>query len=138
MLIEAGEQIVAVVPAEHANVVRVITVHRCGERPRISGGLCAWRAGGHVSASPAWQLIRAAGVVHGAPVSDSQEERYLLYVAMTRARDQLVLSRAVLRGDKAVKRSLLLPEGLDGAEAPRPVRSYATMPAAPECARNCD
>src|SRR3712207_2877970 len=60
------------------------------------------------------------GLVHGPLGDEQQEERYLLYVAMTRAQDRLVLSRACRRGDKAIERACLLPQA-----APWPMRQVA-------------
>ncbi|MGQ9828536.1 MAG: UvrD-helicase domain-containing protein [Roseiflexus sp.] len=83
-------------------------------------------------------LTLPAGLVRGSIESEEQEERYLLYVAMTRARDRLVLSRALTRGDgeKQAQRSSLLPGDNHGNGAPWIVRSVvgaATCPnATPE------
>lgn len=55
------------------------------------------------------------------PLGDAlQEERYLLYVAMTRARDRLVLSRALTYHEKPVERSPLLA-GDGAASTPWPI-----------------
>jgi DNA helicase-2/ATP-dependent DNA helicase PcrA len=64
------------------------------------------------------------GLIRGLVESEEQEERYLLYVAMTRARERLVLSRALTRGDvaKAAERSSLLPGDSEGNGVPWRVR----------------
>jgi DNA helicase-2/ATP-dependent DNA helicase PcrA len=62
------------------------------------------------------------GLVHGPLGDEQQEERYLLYVAMTRAQDRLVLSRVARKGDKAIARSILLP-----SDPPWPVRSISAV-----------
>ncbi|GIW03113.1 UvrD-helicase domain-containing protein [Roseiflexus sp.] len=65
-----------------------------------------------------------AGLIRGPIESEEQEERYLLYVAMTRARDRLVLSRSLTCGDgaKSAERSSLLPGDGQGNGAPWRVR----------------
>jgi DNA helicase-2/ATP-dependent DNA helicase PcrA len=78
-------------------------------------------------------LSLPAGLIRGSVEPEDREERYLLYVAMTRARDRLVLSRALTRGNgerPAERSSLLLGDGL-GNGAPWTVRSVvgaATCP----------
>lgn len=64
------------------------------------------------------------GLIRGPIESEEQEERYLLYVAMTRARNRLVLSRALMRSDGArpVERSSLLPGDGQGNGVPWRVR----------------
>ncbi|MDW8214181.1 MAG: UvrD-helicase domain-containing protein [Roseiflexaceae bacterium] len=64
------------------------------------------------------------GLIRGPVESEDQEERYLLYVAMTRARDRLVLSRALTRGDgaKLAERSSLLPGDGQGNGVPWRIR----------------
>ncbi len=63
-------------------------------------------------------------LIRGPIESEEQEERYLLYVAMTRARNRLVLSRALMRDDGArpVERSSLLPGDGQGNGVPWRVR----------------
>lgn len=122
--------------AGRPDVVRVMTVHAAkglefpvvyiphlqeGQFPAKGG-----RAG----------LPQPSGLVRGLPEGEEQEERYLLYVAMTRARDRLVLVRSLDGGRKSngeprvAERSSLLPGGPDGAGAPWPVRA---VPAADGC-----
>lgn len=120
-LIEAGESVPAVVPAAQADVVRVLTAHAAKglEFPIVyipglnEGGFPPRKQYGSIPALPA--------LVHGSPAEDQQDERYLLYVAMTRARDRLLLCRARARGAHPMRRSSLLPGGPDGAGAPWPV-----------------
>lgn len=63
-------------------------------------------------------------LIRGPIESEEQEERYLLYVAMTRARDRLVLSRALTRGEGArpADRSSLLPGDGRGNGVPWRIR----------------
>jgi DNA helicase-2/ATP-dependent DNA helicase PcrA len=119
-LIEAGEKVTALVPAEHADMVQVMTVHAAKglEFPVIyvpglqEGVFPPRKQHGSIPALP--ELSHSAG-------DDLQDERYLLYVAMTRARDRLVLCRALLRREKPVRRSSLLPGAQDGTDAPWPI-----------------
>lgn len=114
--------------ADGADVVRVMTIHAAKGLefpvvyiPHLQEGVFPSRGG--------WpDFPHPAGLVRG-PLEDSlQEERYLLYVAMTRARDRLVLTRSLdggrnSRGEqKVAERSSLLPAGENGAVAPWPVR----------------
>ena len=121
LLIAAGERITAVVPGGQVDVVQVMTVHAAKglEFPAVyvpgvqESVFPSRKQRGSIPALPA--------LVHGAPAGELDEERYLLYVAMTRARDRLVLSRAATKNERPVKRSPLLPGGPDGAAAPWPV-----------------
>jgi ATP-dependent DNA helicase UvrD/PcrA len=132
LLIEAGERTTAVVPVEHADVVQVMAVHAAKGLefpivyvPGLQEGVFPPRKQyGSIPSLP--------GLAHGDPSDDFQEERYLLYVAMTRARDQLILSRAAARGEKPVKRSPLLPGGAEGTDAPWPILRRATRGPCPE------
>jgi DNA helicase II / ATP-dependent DNA helicase PcrA len=121
LLIEAGEQPKAVIPAEQADVVQVMTIHAakglefpCVYVPGVQDGV--FPARGRSGSIP-----ELPGLAHGAPPDAMQEERYLLYVALTRARDRLVISRATQRGDKPIDRSPLLPAGAGGLASPWPV-----------------
>jgi DNA helicase-2/ATP-dependent DNA helicase PcrA len=122
LLIEAGERITAIVPAEHADVVQVMTVHAAKglEFPIVY--IPGVQDGSFPPRKQYDSIPVLPGLAHGAPGDDLQEERYLLYVAMTRARDQLILSRAAARGEKSVKRSPLLPGSAEGTDAPWPIK----------------
>lgn len=130
-LIEAGERVTAVVPSEHADMVQVMTVHAAKglEFPVVyvpglqEGVFPPRKQHGSIPALPE--------LSHSAPGDDLQEERYLLYVAMTRARDRLVLSRALHRREKPVRRSPLLPGAADGSAAPWPIVQRAAGRACP-------
>jgi DNA helicase-2/ATP-dependent DNA helicase PcrA len=123
LLLAAGERIATPVPAAGADRVHVLTVHAAKglEFPIVyvpgvqEGVFPARKQYGSIPELPA--------LVHGAPADDLQEERYLLYVALTRARDGLIISRAAARDGKPVKRSSLLPGDEHGAGAPWPVRA---------------
>lgn len=128
LLIEA-EQVPAAAPLPaNADAVRVLTAHTakglefpCVYVPGLQQDVFPARNRGSV-------IPPLPGLVHGASDADPenlQDERYLLYVAMTRARDRLVMSRAVNQNDKAVSRSVLLPES-----PPWPRRS---LPSARRC-----
>jgi ATP-dependent DNA helicase UvrD/PcrA len=77
------------------------------------------------------------GLIQGAIESEQQEERYLLYVAMTRARDGLIVSRSLDGGRKSngepkiAERSSLLPGGPDDSGAPWPVRTIVAATGCP-------
>jgi DNA helicase-2/ATP-dependent DNA helicase PcrA len=73
---------------------------------------------------------------HGEPVEEQEEEQYLLFVSMTRARDRLILTRAAKDGEKELQRSSLLPgEGAEGetpwAVLPLPDQPGCPLPPAP-------
>lgn len=94
-----------------ADAVRVMTVHAAKglEFPIVYvPGLQE----GRFPARGNQRGIQLPGALIRGPIEgEEQEERYLLYVAMTRARDRLALSRALTRGDGAqpAERSSLLP-----------------------------
>ncbi|MCS6841485.1 MAG: UvrD-helicase domain-containing protein [Roseiflexus sp.] len=69
------------------------------------------------------------GLIRGPITSEEHEERYLLYVAMTRARDRLVLSRALTHNDgkKPAERSSLLPGDGQGNGVPWRVRLMKSL-----------
>lgn len=125
LLIEA-EQVPGAAPLPAGtDAVRVMTVH-------AAKGLefpCVYVPGLHQDVFPPKRHGSAIpplpALVHGPCEDELQEERYLLYVAMTRARDRLVLSRAVNRADKTLRRSVLLP-----AAPPWPQR---TLPSGRGC-----
>lgn len=109
LLIEAGEAPKAAPLADGANAVRVMTIHaakglefRAVYVPGVQQGIFPPKKQGSV-------VPEIGGLVHGPLGDELQEERYLLYVAMTRAQDRLVLSRSTRKGDKPIERSSLLP-----------------------------
>ncbi len=121
-LIEAGETGHAAPALDHADVVRVMTIHSAKglEFPIVYvPGLQNEQFPGRRQSTSIPDL---PSMIHGALGDDVQDERYLLYVAMTRARDRLVLSYARTRNGKPATRSSLLPGSMDGAGAPWPVR----------------
>lgn len=73
-------------------------------------------------------LPQPAGLIRGPVESELQEERYLLYVAMTRARDRLVLTRSTDGGRKSngepkvAERSSLLAGDGEQESTPWPTR----------------
>lgn len=126
-LIEGGEA--PKVPALDgaANVVHVFTVHAAKglEFPIVYvPGL----TDGQFPPRPQMGLVPPLpSLAHGTPSAAHDEERYLLYVAMTRAQDRLVLSRTAARHNKPLARSSLLPGGPNGATAPWPVRTLPPL-----------
>lgn len=121
-----------------ADAVRVMTIHAAKglEFPIVY--VPGLQEGRFPTRGNSRGLTLPAGLVRGSIESEEQEERYLLYVAMTRARDRLVLSRALTRGNgkRPAQRSSLLPGDNHGNGAPWIVRSVvgaATCPnATPE------
>lgn len=81
-------------------------------------------------------LPQPTGLIRGPIENELQEELYLLYVAMTRARDRLVLTRSTDGGRKSngepkiADRSSLLAGDGEREDAPWPTRS---LPTANEC-----
>jgi len=124
LLLEAGEGRTAPPLPAHIDAVRVMTVHSAKglEFPIVYvPGLHAnqfplRRQGSSIPDLPALR--------HAQPGSDPDDELYLLYVAMTRARDRLILSRAAYVREKPVKRSRLLPD--EGQTLPWPIRQAPT------------
>ncbi len=113
----------------HADAVRVMTVHAAKGLefpivyvPGLQEGRFPVRGNQRGIQLPD-RLIR------GPVEREEQEERYLLYVAMTRARDRLVLSRASTRGDgaKPAERSSLLPGDGEGNGVPWRVRVLGSV-----------
>lgn len=118
LLLEAGESPEAAPLPDGADAVRVLTIHKAKGLefpivyvPGLQKDVFPPRKHGSV-------IPELPALVHGVPESSEQEESYLLYVAMTRARDRLVLSRASRKDDKQIERSQLLP-----ADAPWTARS---------------
>ncbi len=103
------------------DAVRVMTVHQAKglEFPYVYVPfLAANRFPPRAQGSP---IPALPAMLHGRPVDELQEERYLLYVAMTRAQDRLVLSRALFDAEhRPVERSPLLTGA--GDPAPWPLR----------------
>lgn len=124
--------------AGNADVVRVMTVHAAKglEFPIVY--LPHLQEGQFPAQGGRPGLPQPGGLVRGTQESEQQEERYLLYVAMTRARDQLVLTRSLDGGKKSngepkvAERSSLLPGGPNGDEAPWHVRPIPTEDGCPE------
>lgn len=110
LLLESGEGRPAPPLPGHVDAVRVMTVHSAKglEFPIVyvpglhANQFPARRQGSSIPDLPALR--------HAQPGSDPDDELYLLYVAMTRARDRLILSRAEHVRGKPVKRSRLLPD----------------------------
>ncbi len=128
LLIEAGETTAMPPMPAGADVVRVMTVHAANGLefpivyvPGLQQGRFPPRPQG--SAIPP-----LPGLEHGILPGAEQEEHYLLYVAMTRARDRLILTRAATSGEKPAARSVLLQAA--GNPPPWPVRH---VPAANGC-----
>ena len=119
-LIEGGERMLLNLADDGADMVRVMTVHAAKglEFPVVY--LPGLREGVYPPRRQARSIPALPGLAHGAD-DEGGEERYLLYVAMTRARDQLILIRPNLLREKLAKRSPLLPGGEDAASAPWPV-----------------
>ncbi|PDV97159.1 UvrD-helicase domain-containing protein [Candidatus Chloroploca asiatica] len=118
------------------DVVRVMTVHAAKGLefpivyvPQLQEGQFPARGGQR-------GLPQPSGLIRGPVESELQEERYLLYVAMTRARDRLVLTRSTAGGrtsngePKVAERSSLLAG--DGAQANTPWATR-TLPTAHGC-----
>ncbi|GAC1549924.1 MAG: hypothetical protein NVS2B7_25960 [Herpetosiphon sp.] len=107
------------------NAVRVMTVHAAKglEFPIVyvpglqDGQFPARNRGDALGELPA--------MLHARPLDSLQEERYLLYVAMTRAQNKLILSRSTTHGEKVVTRSTLLPGHPPTVPAPWPLRNLA-------------
>jgi len=110
-LVEAGQtdQWNDVGPATDA--VRVMTVHKSKglEFPVV---FVPYLAEGQFprNESPDGAVPFFDRILHSGPIDGRVEERYLCYVAMTRAQDQLFLLRAQAYDGDDTPRSLLLPE----------------------------
>ncbi len=135
LLIESEETAKAQVLPGQADVVRVMTMHAAKglEFPIVyipnlqQEEFPGPKRGSVIPPVPA--------MYHGASSDDLQERRYLLYVAMTRSEDQLVLSWARIKGGKPAKRSCLLPGGAHGEEAPWLVSAQVGTGPCPEAAQ---
>lgn len=119
------------------DVVRVMTVHAAKGLefpivyvPHLQEGQFPARGGQR-------GLPQPAGLIRGPVESELQEERYLLYVAMTRARDRLVLTRSTDGGRKSngapkvAERSSLLAGDGEQANTPWPTRILPTANGCP-------
>ncbi|HEY7827669.1 MAG TPA: ATP-dependent DNA helicase [Candidatus Limnocylindrales bacterium] len=131
-LIEAGDDPATVELDGDADAVAVLTVHKAKglEFPTV---YLAGLVDGRFPATGRREGLQIPDELIGtpAPAGDHQlqEERRLFYVAMTRARDELILSHAVDYGGRRARRmspfvleALDLPIASDGA-APVPVAS---------------
>jgi DNA helicase-2/ATP-dependent DNA helicase PcrA len=111
------------------NAVRVMTVHAAKglEFPIVY--VPGLQEGRFPARGNPRSIMLPEGLIRGLIESEELEERYLLYVAMTRARDRLVLSRALTRGNgaKPAERSSLLPGDGQGNGAPWAVRAVGSM-----------
>jgi len=121
LLIEAGEAPKAAALPDGADAVRVMTVHAAKGLEFRAVYVPSLHKDGFPPKKQGSVIPELGGLVHGPLGDEEQEERYLLYVAMTRAQDRLILSRAMRRGDKLLERSTLLPP-----DAPWPIRRIIT------------
>lgn len=110
LLIEAGEAPKAAPLVPSSDAVRVMTIHAAKGLewetvyvPGLQKDVFPPRNQGSV-------IPEIGGLVHGPLGDEETEERFLLYVAMTRARSRLVLSRTGQLGSKEIPRSPLLPQ----------------------------
>jgi DNA helicase II / ATP-dependent DNA helicase PcrA len=114
ILIEAGVAIKPSSIAGQADAVRVMTIHSAKglEFPIVY--IPALQKDQFPSRNFGSAIPKLPAMEHAPPIDELQEERYLLYVAMTRAQRRLILTRAVKQRDKPVERSALLqPVGVD-------------------------
>lgn len=109
LLIEAGDVPKAAPVADHADTVHVRTIHAAKGLewdtvyvPGLQKDVFPPRHQGSV-------IPEIGGLEHGPLSDEATEERYLLYVAMTRAKQRLILSRTGQHATKAIPRSPLLP-----------------------------
>jgi DNA helicase-2/ATP-dependent DNA helicase PcrA len=110
LLVESGETTRAAPLAERADVVRVMTVHAAKGLEFPAVYVPGLAEGQFPARSLPGSIPDLPEMIHGDLGDELHEERYLLYVAMTRARDRLVLCRPAARGGKSAARSKLLPD----------------------------
>jgi DNA helicase-2/ATP-dependent DNA helicase PcrA len=135
-LIEAGDDPATADLDPDADAVAVLTVHKAKglEFPVVYlPGMVVGRFPGNGRGDP---LALPTGLGRGEPVTSDRalaEERRLCYVAMTRARDELVLSHAVdYGGSRARKVSPFVLEALDLPAAAIAPAAGAVAPSAEE------
>lgn len=109
LLIEAGEAPKAASLIDGADAVRVMTIHTAKGLEFGTVYVPGLQKDGFPPRNQGSRTPEIGGLVHGPLGDELAEERYLLYVAMTRAQDRLVLSRAAQKGNKPIPRSILLP-----------------------------
>lgn len=109
LLIEVGEVPKAAPLPDTVDAVRIMTIHAAKGLefpnvylPGLQKDVFPPRNRGSV-------IPEIGGLVQGPLGDEHTEERYLLYVAMTRAQNRLILSRATGKAGKEVPRSTLLP-----------------------------
>ena len=116
-LIEAGDDPSAADPDPDLDAVAVMTVHKAKglEFPVVVlPGLVAGRFPSAARREPLAMPAELAGVVEGETDPHLPEERRLFYVAMTRARDELILTHAADYGGARQRRvSPFVLEALD-------------------------
>lgn len=110
LLIEAGEDPSAAPLTHEVDAVRVMTVHSAKGLEFRTVYVPHLHKDGFPPRKQGSVVPNIMGLAHGRDADMEQEERYLLYVAMTRAQDRLVLSRTAYRNDKPIDRSPLLPQ----------------------------
>jgi len=110
---------------EAGDAVRVMTVHKAKGLQFSSVYVPVLREGGFPTKKRGSVIPALPAMMHSAPDDETREERYLLYVAMTRAEDRLVLSRSASAKGKPVARTPLLVGA--GEVPPWPMR-HVTSP----------
>jgi DNA helicase II / ATP-dependent DNA helicase PcrA len=127
LLIEAGEA-PNIPPANgHNDAVRVMTIHAAKglEFPIVF--IPCLQEGQFPPRDRHGSIPDLPDLAHGDPPDELREERYLLYVAMTRARERLILSRAATVDAKPAARSVLLPRIDDRMGRPWPIQHLSVL-----------